>query len=258
MKSSRFAVIASSLLLISGCGELKTEFNTPTSLLSTGENSEEKIIDANDLIPVDATASNVPEEFRPLIGAVGQLNVGCTATHVGNGFVLTAGHCISVSPRSNPKSCSLLGVVWGNYGGNTQLTASKCLSIVARSYDKNADYALLRVAQPPAAAVEIDFSLRDLSQTNAITLFSFPRMRPMEWSGLCDTQRYPQPESLWMKFLHTCDTESGSSGGALIDATTGKIVGIHGGSTDTLNYATSTAVLSGLKELILRQSTYQK
>ena len=57
----------------------------------------EKIIGDNDLIAVDSTGSNIPERYHNLLNAFGRMSMGCTATHIGNGYVLTAGHCFYAS-----------------------------------------------------------------------------------------------------------------------------------------------------------------
>lgn len=207
---------------------------------------QEKIIGVSDLLPVTQGGENLPDELRPLIGAIGQLNIGCTATHIGHGLILTAGHCVTASPRSSSVSCRLLAVVWGNIGPNPEkpLKVSKCREVVARSSSAGEDFALLRVENPPEAAIAMDTRGLSGEQHLNVTMLSFPRMRPMEWSGLCALRPYKGEFPSSSKFFHSCDSEGGSSGAAIIAMDTLSIVGIHGGSADEFNYGTFSSVLN--------------
>jgi hypothetical protein len=196
--------------------------------------SQEKIIGENDLLPVNGDASNLPKNLQPLASAVGQLNVGCTATHIGNGLALTAGHCVSVSPRSSSSSCRSLGIVWGNRGTQPTLSVSKCLQIVERKYTGGLDFALLKIENPPSTFIPVE--TENPQSSRFVTMLSFPRMRPLEWSKNCEIREYNNPSLATLKFFHDCDSESGSSGAAIIDQQTLKIVGIHGGAGDEFNY----------------------
>lgn len=206
----------------------------------------EKVIGSNDFVPVAAEGTNLPEELRSAVDAVGQLNIGCTATHIGGGLVLTAGHCVSRSPRSRSKSCPQLGVIWGNYGGNKQFRVSKCITVEAREYNDRVDFAVLKVANPPVASVEVDWAVQD--QSTPITVLSFPRMRPMEWSPNCESHPYHDIGRSFVKFSHSCDTEGGSSGAPIFSADTFKMIGIHGGAGDELNYAMFVSAIAKLVE----------
>lgn len=208
----------------------------------------EKVIGDNNLTPVDNNGTNIPTQLTPLIDAIGQLNVGCTATHLGDGLVLTAGHCISRSPRSGTDNCHLLGVVWGNRGAKPELKSSKCTSVLLRRYDSTYDFALLRVNNPPQASVALDLDFK--SQTTSLTMLSFPRMRPLEWSGYCSLRAYTDPARVLKKFLHDCDSEGGSSGAALLSTDSFAIVGVHNGASDELNYGMFLSASDELKTAI--------
>lgn len=211
----------------------------------------EKVIGENDFVPVAADATNLPVELQDIVGAVGQLNIGCTATHIGDGLVLTAGHCVTRSPRARSKGCPQLGVIWGNYGGNKKYSVSKCITVEAREYNDRVDYAVLRVANPPEAFVEVDWAPQE--SILPVTILSFPRMRPMEWSPNCETEPYMDPVRAAVKFSHSCDTEGGSSGAPIFSADTFKMIGIHGGAGDDLNYAMFVSALGQIVEDILRR-----
>lgn len=253
--------------------EFSTSFPHTADALSAStarHSALEKVIGENDFTPVAHNGDNLPESLRPILGAIGQLNVGCTATHIGQGLVLTAGHCILSSPRSGAQYCRGVGVVWGNFGGNKNLSVSKCKEVLFKENTSAADVALIRVENPPEAFVPVDLGSSSVTSAmtlprQSITLLSFPRMRPLEWSKSCEMLEYKKTESHnsttqvdrgfdastpWFevtallesgapkKFFHSCDTEPGSSGAALIDFSTVKIVGVHGGASDEFNYGT--------------------
>lgn len=218
------------LFLFSACGL----GGDVSALQSTRGAHQEKIIGEKNLVAVDVDGSNVPAGLRPLLDGLGQLNIGCTVAHIGHGLVLTAGHCISTSPRSSSASCRLLGIVWGQRNGSQNLRTSKCESVLVRKYTNSADYALLKVSHPPEVSFKISFEPPQAAR--AATLLSFPRMRPMEWSGFCKMSDHPDSALKLQKFLHSCDTESGSSGAPVLDAETFEIIGVHGGAADDLNY----------------------
>lgn len=223
------------------------------TLSSAWAQTPEKVIGENDFVPVAADAANLPLELQDAVSAIGQLNIGCTATHIGGGLVLTAGHCVTRSPRSRSKGCPQLGVIWGNYGGNKKYSVSKCITVEAREYNDRVDYAVLRVANPPSAFVEVDWE-QQVQQVLPITILSFPRMRPMEWSPNCETQSYADPARASVKFSHSCDTEGGSSGAPIFSADTFRLIGIHGGAGDELNYAMYVSALGQIVADIQRRT----
>lgn len=200
--------------------------------------SAQKIIGVNDLLPVTNDGANLPAELRPLIDAFGMLDMGCSATHIGNGLVLTAGHCFNASatPATNV-SCAGRSVRWGFRKDKSAYMTSQCQVIVAQQLNDDTDYAILRVSPIPPVAVEVDLSARPANETRA-TIFGHPQMRPLEWSQYCTVQ--PGSKGNWgaSQFSHQCDTEPGNSGSSVIDAATLKVIGIHDGGLVPWNYAT--------------------
>mgnify|MGYP001460537140 CR=1 FL=1 len=59
------------------------------SQISLGSSYSKRIIGSNNLAPVE----NHFENFT-VIASIGRMKKGCTATHIGSGLVITAGHCI--------------------------------------------------------------------------------------------------------------------------------------------------------------------
>jgi V8-like Glu-specific endopeptidase len=246
----RLFVYSIATVAFSACGQHLAS----SGLLTLKSGTHEKIIGDRDLVAVDSDGSNVPAALRGLLDGIGQLSTGCTAAHIGNGLVLTAGHCISVSPRRSSNSCHLLGVVWGNRGVHPNLKVSKCKTVLHRTYTGTGDYALLEVSDPPPVALNLDFEVSE--KPRRLTMLSFPRMRPMEWSGFCALREVPEKSIRDKKFFHTCDSDSGSSGAPLIDIESAKVIGIHAGSSDDFNYAFFVHSMGNLNRIAADQVTH--
>ncbi|AZZ36315.1 hypothetical protein CIK05_05765 [Bdellovibrio sp. qaytius] len=205
----------------------------------------EKIIGKNDLIAVDAKASNIPAKFRPLVDAFGKLGMGCTATHIGGGYVLTAGHCFwaNETPIENQDCAGAENEIqWGFREGVEPYMVSKCEKIVMAQRTEKMDFALLKVSPIPPTAVKADWSKRP-KVGEKVTIFSHPEELPLRWSQICKIQQVADADFDPALIHHVCDTNPGSSGATIIQAYTLQVVGIHdGGKSDGngggLNYGT--------------------
>lgn len=205
----------------------------------------EKIIGKNDLIAVEAEAGNIPEKFRSLVNAFGKLGMGCTATHIGDGYVLTAGHCFWAGEEPmKDADCSGAEneIQWGYREGKEPYLVSKCEKIVLAQRTEKMDFALLKVSPVPPAAVKADWQKR-AKLNDKITIFSHPEELPLRWSQYCKVKKIVQDDFDQALIHHHCDTNPGSSGATIINAFSLRVVGIHdGGKLDGngggLNYGT--------------------
>jgi hypothetical protein len=198
----------------------------------------EKIIGSNELLPVLNDGANIPEKYRPLIDAFGKISMGCTATHVGNGLVITAGHCFEApEKRINNKPCAGITVDWGYRKDKAPYLRSKCTMILAAELNDDRDYAIFKVDVAPTASVEIDLSARPKTGST-ITIFGHPQLRPLEWSQTCTLESASNGNWGRYEFSHQCDTEPGNSGSVVIDDQSLKIIGIHDGGRIPWNYGT--------------------
>lgn len=196
-----------------------------------------KIIGDNDLIPVNAEADNIPEQFQHLAEAIGWTNYGCTVTHIGRGYALSAGHCFDATAILEfDKSCSFAKVDWGYREGKNPTLKSECEKIVARQNDaKGIDFALLKMKSYPKAIAELKKN-DHVYPNQQITILSHPEGMPLRWSQMCFVSSehfHKVPEGL---LEYTCDTMGGSSGAVLIDAQSAAVVGIHKGGFVETNY----------------------
>jgi hypothetical protein len=214
---------------------------------STSPNHE-VIVGENNLAVVAPDGSNVPEIFRSSLNAFGLTTSGCTVTHIGNKLALTAAHCYSPSPRASPGACAGITIWWGHRAQVKPKFHSQCKRILLRELNKDRDVLVLELDSAPEESLKIDTdTIAPLGLP--VTIFSHPRARPLEWSGYCSVEDWDGSSKGANQFNHRCDTEPGSSGAAIIDSTSGRIVGVHNGGGDNWNYATFTS-LTSLKQII--------
>ena len=194
------------------------------------------IIGNNDLVPVAADGANVPTRYRGLLNGFGRMIVGnalCTATHVGGGVVVTAGHCFGApASRVDHQPCSNTSVQWGYRAGQVAST-SKCTEILAMRTGGGLDYAIIRVSPVPAVTIPVALGQASSSGT-PLTIFSHPGGRPLEWSRLCQAMSPTSTE-----FSYQCDTQGGSSGATVLRDDTLQVTGIHWGGGGNANIATA-------------------
>lgn len=218
---------------------IHTEAGEITTLVPVGRPSAiEKIIGENDLTPVINDGANIPEKYRAIINAFGRMSMGCTATHIGDGLVLSAGHCFDAPPtRSSRNDCSETKVEWGMRKDKAPYLTSTCVKILAYETNDDRDYVIYQVDTVPPVKVEVDLSTRVRDET-AITIFGHPQLRPLEWSKSCVVK--PGSMGNWGKdqFAHQCDTEPGNSGSTVLEEGSLKVIGIHDGGMSPWNYGT--------------------
>lgn len=216
----------------------------------------EKIIGENDLVAIDAEATNIPRSYRSLVDAFGLIEMGCTATHIGNGYVLTAGHCFWAGPDlQRDADCTGSTIEWGVREGKAPYLVSNCEKIVAMQTNDETgnDFAIMKVSPAPDVKVGVELRRRPWAG-NRLTIFSHPNSLPLRWSKWC----FMQPESQYNPLLpaaslqHKCDTDPGSSGATILDAFSKKVVAVHDGGLsrpgNPMNYGTflTNAELAGV------------
>ena len=210
--------------------------------LSKADVDPEKIIGVNNLIFVSIDKTNIPFKFRRVVDAIGLMDVGCTVTYIGNGYAVTAGHCIwtkffepipetAFIDRPCKDDFDHQFEIWWGYRsaeGDKPINKGVCERIVYAQVSKYYDFAILKVSNPPNVKVGIDLE----SQVNLgrrITIFSHADSLPLQWSKNCTVKRIQVVGITTKSIMHECDTNPGSSGAAIIDMETLKIVGLHNG-----------------------------
>jgi V8-like Glu-specific endopeptidase len=170
-----------------------------------------------------------------------------TATHVGGGLVVTAGHVVTdngvipaqVAPAGKTLAdCRGVVISFGEtadsrperqFKRNTVETI-RCRRVVALSFSQSqglVDYAVLELEEIPKAAIP----LRTAAPTRgeALTVISHPMGKPAALSTGCSITS-PVANGT---FQHDCDTEGGSSGATLLvrNKNAWSVVGIHNGNS---------------------------
>ncbi len=206
----------------------------------------DRIIGTNDLVLVKTDLSNIPVKFKSSMAAVGKLSSGCTVTHIGQGYAVTAGHCFwqtffDEELKLNEK-CSDETITWAWTEGSTNNKTSQCLEVIAmqRSEADNVDFAIMKISDAPTAQIEIEWKKKP-KVGSFVTIFSYPEEAPLSWSKYCRIKKITGKDVLPGLMHHVCDTLAGSSGAAVLDVVSGKIVGLHkSGDGETLEDGTTT------------------
>ncbi len=198
--------------------------------------SRSKIIfGETDFVKVDSMGSSIPANYRNLIHAIGYLDSGCTVSHIGNGLVLTAAHCLSNDELfpDNPEQC-LRGrsIQFGIFKDGVKGPKATCIKFLYGERNINRDVALLYVENWPNDKIDVELENKPAPDTT-ITLFSHPDGRPLEWSKDCSLIPVKYC-SFKDAFAFMCDSEPGSSGSLLLSANTAtpKALGVLRGPSD--------------------------
>ena len=243
------------VLTLSACG--KNASPTVDAISTSKQDSvysgqQSKIIGENNLIKVKKDGSNVESTLRGYLDAFGIISLGegvCSGTHLGNGYVLTAGHCIVPEGQNGivtNKDCGKIKVYWGYRGspdtGSPKPTVSlvsQCTKVIYAELSNDRDFAVFKVDKGPSVSLPISASR---AQSGAkLTIFGYPQGRPLEWSQYC---KLIPAGSSQTRFEHQCDTEPGNSGSSVLAInSSGKpvVIGIHDAGLDEYNLGTNLA-----------------
>ncbi len=234
----------------------------------------EKVIDDNDLVTVDKDISNIPFRYKKIMNAIGvvqyeqknedgkvEFSYACTGTHLGGGYVITAGHCVGASKTlSSQKDCSFIeknpfmsspvilsAIDFGYRDQVTPFMRSNCQEIVAALKDDDAgfDFAILKVSPYPEEFILPDITRRSILG-DTVTIFSHPNGEALQWSKSCGVERVLRANIPGTFIQHQCDTKPGSSGAAIINVISLKVVGIHDGGFNDEDPATGLKLTTGM------------
>jgi V8-like Glu-specific endopeptidase len=252
IRGTNWSAYASVLGLTGGCLALITACSdqAPPSVVGEdlGETSEGVIIGTNDLVSVTAGGANVPAKYRPHIDGIGRLAKTaaatkgfCSATHLGNGIAVSAGHCWGAGTgRQNNVSCTSgstcagNAVQWGTTSGGSSSVSNitRILAMQVSTSGGRLDYAFFEVSPIPPTSIRVDWSGK-APVGRTLTIFSHPGGRTMEWSTTC-----PLAKAASTQITYNCDTEGGSSGASVLDDASLTVQGIHWGGATSGNSAT--------------------
>lgn len=167
--------------------------------------------------------------------------VSCTTFHIGEGWMVTAGHCFL-----GMESCQNAVVEFSSYKKKQGQPVLKgaCQSVLSSRGDDweisgpHEDYAIFKTDIVPAQKLDIDFSPAVVTGAHLVTLM-YPRPKSGdEYTAIlnetCSATKSvattPQGFILSPRsFEHNCGSAGGAQGAPLISQKTGKVVGIHQG-----------------------------
>jgi hypothetical protein len=228
-RRSGLAARLAPVLALAGCS---FEGATPAAV------QQPAVIGQRDFVPVPADLSGLSEALLPVARATGVLSTPCTITHLGDGVAVTAAHCIALR---HLEDCSPLRATWDDPA--LAQASVPCAAVLQHEFTSDTDVALLQFAQYPQAALALDttFQGRDRLAGRELTMLSHPGGRELMSSGQCTPLRIAEDEHAG-QFAHSCDATSGSSGAAVVDVATLRVVGIHSsgvtGTRGSYNLAT--------------------
>lgn len=247
------------------------------SACAPGTNSgtaEQSVLGSDDRVVVARDLSNLPRALQAHAGSVGRIlsyssrtylalkegrsNVtlryqNCSVAHIGQGLIITAGHCFNIAPMSEPKrnvECGdkILGVEWGHLpplvDNYRPANLSRCEKIVFmdNQLSRGIDVAILKVANPPSRALAISES--NMSQGESLSSMGYPGdfQSQLTYSGPCraigNRRSGASPDAIEMAGIN-CDSSVGQSGSSIFAMRGGtlKIVGIlkGGGAEHSLS-----------------------
>jgi V8-like Glu-specific endopeptidase len=183
-------------------------------------------IGSNQSVIVSANRDNVPRALAPALDAVGRMaGIACTGTHIGDNLVLTAAHCLLAESLED---CRGTSIEWGS-------RLASCERVVFAELNDDRDIAVFVADSAPAAQLSID-TCRMRGPGDRVSLLGYPERGPQQWSGFCMLESLPDLGK--SQIAHVCDTQPGSSGAPVIDAESGKVIGVHTGAAAAWNQAT--------------------
>lgn len=189
--------------------------------------SDKKIFGDADFVTVASDGSNIPEKYRELTHATGYLDSGCTVSHIGNGLVLTAAHCLEAKEifPDDPDQC-LPGrsIQFGIFKDGVKGPKATCIKRLYAEVNITRDVALLHADKFPSEKIDVELDAAPAPHAQ-ITLFGHPDGRPLQWSKYCSLIEVKYCGSK-DTFGFMCDSLPGSSGSLLLSAHTEKPVAI--------------------------------
>jgi V8-like Glu-specific endopeptidase len=264
------------LLALSACGQkgqvtVEALQNAAVNESANIEFHPSKIIGINPLIPVRADGSNIEASLRPYLDAFGIVALGnsgsCSGTHLGNGYVLTAGHCFAqMGEIQKNQPCGTTKVYWGYRGSPANGSpkpvvsgVSTCTKIIYAELSEARDLAIFQVSNPPKARVAVAAETARTAANTKLTIFGYPQGRPLEWSQYCPLRRntvitYQTPSA--SRMAYQCDTEPGNSGSSVIAISPSgpKVVGVHNAAApDPIKYNIATYMFD-VRQVVYKQT----
>jgi len=170
-----------------------------------------------------------------LMGSYAQESWCCSGVVVGENLLLTNWHCGGLPERAPPSLHWSPGVcrdtlVDLSWDGDAVSREFQCLEVLAR--DRERDFALLRIGPLGAGSAARPLAIRRTEPVagELLTVIHHPECMPKQITDACTVEDAAyaawQGGQAGIDFSHRCDTEEGSSGGAVLDHD-GLLIGLH-------------------------------
>jgi len=238
---------------------------------------QQKIDGSPDVHDIDEGSSQVEKDHAMAFGRLDVLDAGggilglCTAFRIVRGYWLTAAHCIY---RNNGEPTATLMARWrlqpdayaGRLEGNVFYEARPVASGLAAVNSTNAslmqptdsDYVLLQVDKDPGGPALPLNAAQNAAPGTKLELLQ-------HWKGdyspapgkaaanTCEIREhlelddYSNSANCPFTLQHTCSSDGGGSGGALVDASNFRLIGLHygAGKDHKFNCAVPVATIAG-------------
>jgi hypothetical protein len=244
-----FAPGLAALLCFFACK--KREFN---------EAETQSVLGRDDRVAITVKKDNLPPGYGDLVDAVRVFrfqdktwaNGGrfpfCTGFHVGDGIVVTAGHCFQGNNFENKPPLEELilkkSVIYSDFnyivGGKPERSQIKKIIYSRMNYlspeeeklslERNSlfDFAFVEISPIPKTKLKLRRGPRP-HVGSKISIIGADKGRTLRWSGFCNIRDPRDPEFRTVKrsrLNHLCDLEPGSSGSPTILDETKEVIGI--------------------------------
>jgi Trypsin-like peptidase domain len=177
------------------------------------------------------STSSPPWALRTAM-ALGWLSTRCTAFHIGQGYAVTAGHCVNaLKSEARGKLCEGINISWISPESLELGAPQPCRRIIIEQGRGDSDYAILRFDTAPAAQLPLAGRVGETSRPVQLVGFAHGQLT---YSENCMASWEAGPPGVWR---HDCDTEPGDSGAPLLNVPDQEVIGIHRGFRDGFNRA---------------------
>ena len=224
------------------------------------ETETQTVLGRDDRVAISVKKDNIPPGYGDLVDAVGVFRFQdkswangaslpfCTGFHVGDGIVVSAGHCFQGDNFENDPPLEELvlkkTVAYTDFnyivGGKVARSQIKKIIYSRMNHGKkdekghqgreaSLDFAFVEITSPPKAKLKLHRGPRPPSGSKISIMSGDKKGGTLRWSGFCNIRdlRDPGSKITPIGFYHLCDTEPGASGAPIILEQTREVTGIH-------------------------------
>ena len=245
MSSGGLFILLLNLLVFFSCQTSKKHSNNPDQsdiealqapdLSEVCKHSSKKVDSIEGVkTPVSADGSNLAPNLREIAKAVGFTCSGCTAFYIGDGLVVTDGHCLHGKPAQGVTldpltdlNCGEMSVKLGWVFGRDDSSSHRCTRIVSylfssqEKYGSAGDYdiAVLKIDGVPTTKIALSDEV--VMAGDKVAVLHHAGQKPMQYQE-CSVLSTSAPH--WI--TTDCELGGGASGAPVISLKTNSVIGI--------------------------------